>query len=211
MIPKNIALWKMVWDFVMNDKSFRKKFTRGGEYTASEKKPMSEPHGTIYIGDSSDEGHFIAYEIVGGLLHIFDSAASQNRYGEWATQDVLEHLANRAKKPSYTMVTCHPQVHKEDSFCQTWSLAWLTKEFRPLVTQVTTEKSALNSLFTICQRIVHDERFVKFVTHKKDFQEHMDQCIKDVKLKRPAFDTPETFLKFSDEMTLEMFTRIFED
>jgi hypothetical protein len=42
-------------------------------------------------------------------------------------------------------------------------------------------------------------------------QEHLDQCIKDVKLKRPAFDTPETFLKFSDEMTLEMFTRIFED
>jgi len=191
MIPKNIALWKMVWDFVMNDKSFRKKFTRGGEYTAHD--TLLKTHGTIYIGDSSDEGHFIGYEIVNGNLFIFDPATPGHKHSKWI--QVLEQ--------PYTLVACHPQVHDEDSFCQTWSLAWLTKEFRPLV-----EK---NAIFTICQRIVHDERFVKFVTTKKDFQEHLDQCIKDVKLKRPAFDTPETFLKFSDEMTLEMFTRIFED
>jgi hypothetical protein len=181
-IPKKLEQWKIMWDSIINNPSFRKKFSCGGEYDSSDTKIIRDPCGTIYIHGEEGEGHFIAYEVVNGIMFIFDSA--QNRYSKWLNNDILEQIIKRSRKKKSVIVGCHPQIHKEDSFCQTWSLAWLTKELRPLVIGVNTEEYSIRILFTICKQIINDDRF-------------------DKKEKK--------FITFTNKMTLETFIKIFED
>ena len=174
----------MMWDFIVNDKTFRKRFTKCGEYSSN------SSGGTLYI--HGEEGHFVAYEVRDRTLYIFDSAAPSSPYASRVTEDIV--------KRKFVMIDCHPQMHKEDSFCQTWSLAWLTPDLRPLVTQVSTKAQSMRTLFTICKRILESECF------------RFDTRVFNTELKHVgSFSNMTEFLKFSTDMTFQMFSKIFED
>ena len=63
VVPKNVKLWKMMWDYVLNDETFRTQFGT-----------------SLYIGHSEDEGHFVSYEVRDGITYVFDPAGPPNRY-----------------------------------------------------------------------------------------------------------------------------------
>jgi len=181
-IPKDIEAWKTQWDCIVNDKTFRKRFTKCGEYSSTSRR-MPNVRGTVYIPSDDYEGHFIAYEIRGDTVYIFDSAALTNRYFLKTTHEILNNIVKKSRTRTHVMIDCHPQMHEEDSFCQTWSLAWLTPEYRSLVTQVATKHQSMQTLFTICKDMIE----------------------------RDCFRAPDEFLDFTRSMTFQMFSKIFED
>jgi hypothetical protein len=211
--PSDLVLWKSVWDFVLNDPEFRLQFTGGGDYKISEcggsRNSIKHEKGTIYISDpnvTDGQGHFISYEMKNGKIHIFDSASPGGQYGEWATLPILRRIAKRAGK-EFVLLPNHPQVHEEDSFCQTWSLAWLSP-MRKYTLNVKTPSQGIERLYIICKMIINDYRFEEYVMkHRMNIR----QYIINEKMKNPAFKTAKGFINYSRDMTPEMFRNIFED
>ena len=118
--------WKVDWDDTVNNERVRRRL-------ADVKNA-----GTLYADVTEDEGHFAAYEVrEDGVRYIFNPAAPGHRFGGPYFAD----------EPG-VLLDLHPQTHREDTFCQTWTLAWLMSDLRPLV-----EKGGLVSLFQICQAI----------------------------------------------------------
>jgi hypothetical protein len=214
--PPDLYLWKGIWDYILNNPEFRTLYTCGGDYTIAarggSRNAITHERGTIQIKDAEypEEEHFIAYEIKNGKMHIFDSAASEGKYGSWASLPILRRLAKRAGK-NFVMIPHHPQVHEEDSFCQTWSLAWLS-ELRKLTENVKTGNQGIGRLYRICKTIINDPRFTEFIMkHEGDIHAYILTFMREEKIKNTSFKTPEGFLKYSHKMTPEQFRTIFED
>jgi hypothetical protein len=115
---------------VVNDRAFRQKFTGcKGDYDISKCRRIVHPKGTLYVPLSDDEGHFMAYEFVGSdVIRVFDPAHPKSQYGGHVDRTHISKLSGRR------VVVCkdHPQWHEEDTFCATWTLAWLRPDMRHL-------------------------------------------------------------------------------
>ena len=121
---------KTKWDTVVNDRAFRRKFTGcKGDYDISKCRRIVHPKGTLYVPISDDEGHFMAYEFIGsGVIRVFDPAHPKSQYSGHLDRAHISKLSGRR------VVVCkdHPQWHEEDTFCATWTLAWLRPDMRHL-------------------------------------------------------------------------------
>jgi len=121
---------KTKWDNLVNDPAFRRKFTGcRGDYDISKCRRIIHPKGTLYTPVSDEEGHFMAYEFIGsGVIRVFDPAHTMSRYSGHLDRNLISQLSGRR------VVVCrdHPQKHEEDTFCATWTLAWLRPDLRHL-------------------------------------------------------------------------------
>lgn len=214
--PPDLLVWKDTWDYILNDTEFRSKYTCGGEYSIAvrggRRNAIKHLKGTIQITDDEypTEDHFIAYEMKNGVIHIFDSAESGGQYGEWASLPILKRIAKRAGK-DFVIVPHHPQIHEEDTFCQTWSLAWLS-ELRKLTENVKTGKQGMSRLYRVCKTIINDSRFTNFVMeHESDISTHIRTFMREEDVHGTSFKTASGFLRYSQSMTPDQFRTIFED
>lgn len=148
----NIKQWKTKWDEVLNDTQFRQEFTGGhGDYNLGER--IREPRGTIYI-HLGDEGHFIGYKKVGQKIYTFNPARPGTKWG-------MYNIGQRL--PYFT------QFHPEDTFCQTWTLAWLVDEQG--VSNIRSEDQSINYLYNFCKRFdmfnLSEKQFKKLFFNKR--------------------------------------------
>jgi hypothetical protein len=122
--------WKSHWDAIVNDQAFRRKFTGClGDYDVTRCRRIVHSKGTLYVPISEDEGHFMAYEFEGpNVIRVFDPAHSKSRYSGHIDRARISKLSGRR------VVVCkdHPQWHEEDTFCASWTLAWLRPDMRHL-------------------------------------------------------------------------------
>lgn len=126
--------WKTKWDEILNDKEYRQTFTGGhGDYDLGER--LRERRGTIYI-HLGDEGHFIGYKKVGQKVYTFNPARPGSKWGSYCIGERL---------PYFT------QFNKEDTFCQTWTLAWLVDEEG--VSKISNEEESIEYLYKFCKQI----------------------------------------------------------
>ena len=193
----------------MNDKAFRVAQTGTADYTCNYKsgfgnKRISVGSGTIYIKDPriSDEGHFISYRRTPTKIVLFDPAPPQGTYGEWANQRVIDYIRSNTDSP-VSMKQYHTQHHKEDTFCATWSLAWLDPTMKKFTKNVMTGNTGIKNIFHICQQIAR----------KPDFRQHVERVFAKNGLSKTMANN---FLKKTNEwlnmpITGNPFCKIFED
>lgn len=165
-----VSTWKERWDHVMNDADFRIALTGKADYTCNSRtgfgssKKSPESAGTIYISDKNigDQGHFIAYKKNANKTVVFDPAPTEGTFGAWADEKVIGHIEKFTKRPVH-LEGYHTQHHVDDSFCATWSLAWLMPSLKPLTKNVTNDKSGMHNIFEICKRISERSEFPEHV------------------------------------------------
>jgi hypothetical protein len=180
-----MILWKKIWGYLLSDVEFRRYFSGArGDYDLSQPIRITRKKGTLYKCTSDDECHFVGYEIIDGQMYIFNSAKPGTRYGS----SILLDGAN--------IIPCHPQLDQEDTFCQTWSLAWLSPKFR----KYTLAKDP--SLFGLCKMIARTHEFSNFI---KANREVIDSWIHD---EGSDLDS-DWFFDTSINMTLQEFKTLF--
>jgi hypothetical protein len=164
-IPSAVKEWKYRWDLVMNDKTFRIARTGTADYTCNYRtgfgnNKISGTSGTIYIKDPAigDQGHFIGYRRNANKIVLFDPAPPEGTFGAWANQTVINYIKANTGMP-VSIEKYHTQHHKEDTFCATWSLAWLDPNMKNFTTKVTNGTSGIKNSFHICQKIASKADF----------------------------------------------------
>ena len=173
-----VKTWKERWDLVMNDKTFRGTADYTCNYKSGFKNKIRGKSGTIYIKDPAitDQGHFIGYKKISKEIILFDPAPLNGTYGEWLNKDVIDFI-KKSTKLSVSIEKSHTQHHEEDTFCATWSLAWLDPEMNNLTKNVTNETSGIKNIFAICKKIADTHKFELAV--KRIFSEQIaDNFIK---------------------------------
>lgn len=173
-LTNEMIVWKSVWDWILNEKNFRTNFTgTRGDHTFKvrndivvNKPRINNTKGTIYIADANieSEGHFVAYEKKGKHITVFDPASnnSKTEYGVWY-KSVAAHVPSCSKSSTCSLYPCGPQRHKEDTFCQTWTVAWLHPNMRQFTNSVKTMNQSIDGLYHICKYISNSTEFERFV------------------------------------------------
>lgn len=153
----------------MNDKAFRMALTGTSDYTCNYKtgfgnNKIPNGSGTIYIKDPriGDQGHFIGYRRNLNKIVLFDPAPPEGRFGAWANQKVIGYIQNNTGLP-VSIEQYHTQHHKDDTFCATWSLAWLDNSMNKFTKNVTTGNIGIKNIFQICRIIANKPEFVEHV------------------------------------------------
>lgn len=213
-VPKQTLAWKNTWDHVMNDTEFRKFMTNASDIVIDLDRinysRINSPKGSIYIKHTSavpDEGHFIAFQINGSKVTIFDSAkpGERARYGAWAGDRVLKIIEKRTGK-TRNILKQHPQCGDEDTFCQTWSLAWLMPSLRKYTQNVNTTTQSINALYTIIHKIMQSKKFNEYV----NFNPTMMRKIVNKEFKKVGLKAPEDPTEwFKTYITKDKFLKLF--
>lgn len=169
--PKShLYMWKEIWDIFVSDTPFRQFYTNKKVYDLTLEKnntntPIKTKAGTLYIPIDKFQGHFLAFEQNNNKIHIFDPS----RYGFAQFRDIpglQQSVINRSKKTIET-ISNHPQDHcPGDTFCQTWSLAWLNNKLRPL-TKAKNKNESINAIYEIVRHISRSVKFVKYMLHNQ--------------------------------------------
>jgi len=161
---KQLKMWKEVWDAVISDNEFRKYYSGTRTYDLPGTDKISTKKGTLYIPPigKSHEGHFIAYEKHGQDIHVFDSSAFA--YQQFNSNPALAlEIAERSGK-RVVKIHDHPQdLCPMDTFCQTWSLAWLTSG----VPSVGTASQASTFLYDTVTKILRSKKFREYLEHNE--------------------------------------------
>lgn len=199
-----------MWDFVLNDPGFRKSINGNlGEYTMSRRHTtkITAQAGTLYLVG----GHFIAYEIHGNDIYIFDPAPPDGTFGYFMTGELIDAIESRSDK-EVVLLDFHTQHHPEDTFCQTWSLVWLIESLRPLTYDVTNGTQGRERLFEIVQKISKSFTFFKWIVKNSEkFCDQLQDVKDELSIKTSKIYDDVSFIKFTREMTEDEFRKIFED
>lgn len=212
---KQLNMWKKTWDTFISDEVFRDYFTNRPSYdlVLSNNKPITNNRGTLYIPPKrkNGEGHFIAYEMKGPSMIIFDPSAYA--YQQFSNNPALAvSLENRSGK-RVIKLDKHPQDFcPGDTFCQTWSIAWLKASMRRL-TDVKSMTGAINSLHRIVYTISHNQKFIAYMMNppnRKKFNSIIRNYAKDFSIpeSNSQIDNVKEFVKFSQTITKKDIARI---
>jgi uncharacterized ubiquitin-like protein YukD len=167
---KQLKMWKQLWDIFISDGEFRHYYTKYKTYDLllSDTTPIKGTYGTLYIPPKKreKEGHFIAYQIVGDSILIFDSSAYA--YQQFSNNpDLAESIRIRSGK-KVVKLTDHPQdLCEGDTFCQTWSLAWLTPSLKSKV-KAKSVYDAISSMYEIIHSIAMSDKFVNYMLNPEN-------------------------------------------
>lgn len=175
MLSRDLACWKTLWDIFISDVEFRKYYANvKGDYriTPGTKKPIQHPAGTFVLpGErSSGEDHFVTYNMTPQRITVFDPSDTSGTYGSYLNETARKKIATLAKKPLYVS-SRHPQCHSGDTFCQTWSLAWLRRSLHDYINDSKTPNSSIAPITALVKRIAQSSKFKTYMmSNKVQFQ-----------------------------------------
>ena len=167
MLSKELKSWKTLWDLFISDPEFRKYFTNtSGDYkiTSRSVKPILEPSGTLLLPGSrrSGEDHFVAYTMTPQRITVFDPSDTSGTYGSYLNENTKRKISQLAKKPLYVNHR-HPQCHSGDTFCQTWSLAWLSRNLSNYISESRTPNSSAGPIARLVKTVARSNRFINYM------------------------------------------------
>lgn len=216
MSRNDIIAWKMLFTDVMSDHVLREYLS--GKKLASvhvivnDDKIIYEKNKTVNIGqyyiDYGKLAHFVSFEIKKKVVYIYDPSYKYGVYRE-CINHVIKKLTKRYEKKGIKVCFVKKygvgQIHPEDTFCQTWSFAYLDDTLREYLLQ-NTEYTNLDCLYSICKAIISKPEFEEVCQENKDWLERNAVEYKLCKKwKQSSF-----FLDFSRNMSFETFKKLFE-
>lgn len=143
--------------------------------------------GTIYQVYDADSAHYMAYRVVPSSgfappsVEVYDPASSSSTFRD---DELLPKLAKMFHPMPVKIIEMYHQIDLykrsakkpwwQDTWCQTWTLAWLDNSWRSLLVDVpTSHEQALDTMIQIIPRVLQlgarTERFAR------DFQLLLDQ------------------------------------
>lgn len=168
--PRQLRAWKHLWDLFIGDSVFREYYTDTPSYDLDMKRvtlrtKISKPKGTLYIGPTRKkgrEGHFIGYEMNSGNIRIFDPSGFA--YQQFSANSRLANSVAQRSGKSVIRLENHPQdICTGDTFCQTWSIAWLKPNMRKLTQGVNTANKSVTNMYTIVSTIANSAKFSQYM------------------------------------------------
>jgi hypothetical protein len=211
--------WKYMWNDILSDPDFRCWITgktAGGYYQLFKNtkiendtpKGCSTKKGTFYM-KFGKLGHYVAYEMKAKEILIFDSSHSTGNENGIYSECLLGFTKTIKSKfsPNIKFVEDFgtPQILKGDSFCQTWSLAYLLGSPTKKIIKEITVTNRIEILYKLCKKII-DSRVFKEICETQ--QEWIEKAFTENK--SPKKWTAKYFLHFSrDVMNLESFKYLF--
>ena len=171
----DVTHWKNMWSDILADPDFRfwilKKPEIAGYFDlkknltvknttpddALKKKDIVIKKGTFFM-KFGKLGHYVAYEIKNNKIYIFDSSHSTgDESGKYS--DCLPPLIPTIKKnyfPNVEFIETFgtPQTLDGDSFCQTWSLAYLIGSPTHKIMKKMNLNNKIETLYKICKYII---------------------------------------------------------
>jgi hypothetical protein len=214
----HILLWKYTWNDLLSDNAFREYMVdRVGKmgfvdvvYDERGKLGIDGTlgdFGSLYVEDKRADykglGHFVAYEIQSGQMSVFDSAKPTGaRYSGWFNTNEIKSALAHKYKVVVSIGKMHPQISNWDTFCQTWSLAYLMD----IPMNHIHVRNAREELFTIIKKIIHSPKFTGYIrANVKVIQGWMDA---NAQLHGIPPSTVSEFIKFSKTLSLDEFKRL---
>ena len=212
---KQLNMWKHLWDLFIADGEFRHYYTKTPSYdlVLSDKTLIKNTKGTLYIPPKKKggEGHFIAYQMIGDKIYIFDPSAYA--YQQFSNNPGLAKSISVRSKKSVVKLTNHPQdLCQGDTFCQTWSLAWLNSNLRKF-TNAKNQNQAITSIYNIVHTVSNSNKFREYILYEKN-KASFNKLVKEAQKK---FSIPDStcvikdisdFYKFSKSITIHEISRI---
>jgi len=211
--------WKYMWNDILSDPDFRSWFV--GEKSSGyfqlykNKKVENETpskklinKGTFYM-KFGKLGHYVAYEIKNKNIYIFDSSHSTgSQKGTYADclPDFIDTIHDKFS-PNIHFIEKFgtPQTLKGDSFCQTWSLAYLLGSYTQKIMKQLTDTNKVKILYKICKYIIKKPIFEEICLTQSEW---IEKAFKENKA--PKKWTAEYFLLFSKKiMDLKSFNYLF--
>jgi hypothetical protein len=215
--------WKYMWNDILSDPDFRCWFTNKkacGYYQLKKNKKIEDEtpknalknKGTFYM-KFDQLGHYVAYEIKKDSINIFDSSHSTgNEFGIYS--DCLPDFIETIKKnfsPNIKFIEKFgtPQILKGDSFCQTWSLAYLLGKPTQDIMSKINKDNRIEILYKLCKKIISSKVFEEICLTQQDWI--IKAFKKNKNPKTPKKWTPEYFFEFSRKiMDLNSFHYLFK-
>jgi hypothetical protein len=210
-------MWKRVWDIYIADSEFRKYYTDRPTYdlTVIDKVPIKSKAGSLYIppkNSRDSEGHFIAFENTDKYIVVFDP--SYYAYPQFSNNPVLHNVIKVRSNKQLKRVSHHPQdLITGDTFCQTWSIAWLDKTLRSLVNNATTKSKSIDAIYQSVYKISHSKKFIEYMIHN----ENTKTFVSVIGESQRKFKVPEStcrinsvreFIQFSQHISRDDIARI---
>lgn len=218
-----IKTWKYMWNDILSDPEFRNDYLlRGrsfGDYRLQKngsiiynlKKKARINKGTFYL-KFGDLAHYVAYNIIGKDIIIFDSSNPGGTYSDCLNDfiDIIENIKIKpfkGKKIKFETKYNTPQTHPNDSFCQTYSLGYLSDNIK-IHDLMKTANSVVSrkELFLICKEFINMVEFEEICVDSQWFTDSMN--FNKRKYKTQIW-TPKQFLDFSRALTLDEFEKLF--
>lgn len=223
-----LRVWKKLWDFFTSDDAIRE-YIIGPRSTytlnLNNTSPIIAPQGSLYIPSTGGEGHFIAYEFNGNKIRIFDS--SGYAYQEFSNNPAIKNSIRKRSKRSIVNIRNNPQdICPGDTFCQTWSLAWLSPNLRNLTMlkrNTHTIDTAIDSMYTIIRNISRNREFLEWMNgnkalYTKKIREKIESMTKNnvgdnkgVNVVCKEFNTTDKFLRFTQNIPKRYVAKIMLD
>lgn len=209
-LSNKLACWKELWSVFIADPAFREHYTKTHDFTVGEDNKIDKPSGTICLkgNRNSGEDHFIAFKKYIDHIEIFDPADTSGRYNSFLNDSVKNKIMKMSNR-SVRVVNWHPQCHDGDTFCQTWSLAWLKSSLRKYIKSVKTNQDSIINMYKICKTIARSRSFSQYMTYPPnipDFQKLINKTCK--KYKSPPM-TVYDFVDMSRNITLRQIKEIY--
>lgn len=216
----DVTHWKNMWSDILGDPDFRfwllGKPEGAGYFDLRKKltvKNMTPEGGSINKGTFfmkfDNLGHYVAYEIKNNKIYIFDSSHSTgDESGKYS--DCLPPFIDTIKKnfsPNVEFIEKFgtPQTLDGDSFCQTWSFAYLMGTPTHKFMKKMNRKNKIETLYKICKYII------KLPVFEEICNDQQEWIKKNFKVnKAPKKWDAEYFLHFSrDVLDLNLFHYLF--
>jgi hypothetical protein len=226
MVKSDIIHWKNMWNDVISDPDFRAFFLRyknSGYYqiykttdpkddTPDDVVDTQKKGGTLYMKFGS-LGHYVAYKDKipkKKTFIIFDSSFnSPGRVGTYSgcLPDFTKNINKYLGEFVYDERFLTPQRLKDDTFCQTWSLAYLygdnAEKF--LESSTGTDEDNKKALYNICLTFINDPVFKEICTDQAEW------INKNFKInKAPKNKDADWFYNYSISLDYNTFKNLFE-
>ena len=184
-MANDILIWKYLWNNLLSDIEFRNYLVEQGDYALFQNIKIDDKTsalsknktiGTFYLKFGS-LGHFLAYKKTKKGIKIYDPSYDPTGIkGVYAgcfplfVNTVIKYFGFIEYVTEFGTV----QRHKDDSFCQTWSLTYLlslkNKNFKKLLStagHLVDKNDVIPILFEICKTIINLPEFTEYCEFNK--------------------------------------------
>lgn len=188
--------WHELWKDVLNSKENRQYFAG----RACKQVTMAQSRWRLRVGDRGtirddfegldDSVHYMAFVVLPSLrMHVFDPAGPGSPFYD---RGLLDRIQSKVRYDVY-LDPRSPQRSTKDSFCQTWSLAWLIGgDFETIINRCSAEMDdALNAVerhkveFAALAEIVR--KLIDY-PNPPEFKDQWEALKKDIRLVLVNFD-----------------------
>ena len=215
--PKSdIFHWKYIWNDILSDPEFRNwlvgenmgyyqifknnKIKDESDINSTENDKMK---GTFYL-KFGKLGHYVAYEMQISSIKIFDSSHKIGIYSGCLPDFINSIEYNFGLPVEYELQYNTPQCHKDDSFCQTYSLSYLSNDISLHANLQNAMFDPISSLFNICKIFINNPVFEEICIEQETW------INKNLSInKAPSKWNAQYLLDYSKNMDINMFSELF--